>query len=146
MQRIAFGMTFMALAALAYTTVLPHTAMAAQGPSRVSQGVYTADQAKRGEPLYKEQCAACHGDKLEGSGPMPALSGVDFAKNWGGKPVSDLFEKTQSSMPATAPGSLSPQQTADILAYVFSVSSFPAGASELPSAVDGLKQITLDAK
>ena len=48
----------------------------AQAPARsVTQGVYTADQAKRGEGIYKEQCAACHGDNLEGSGPMPALAG-----------------------------------------------------------------------
>jgi len=25
-----------------------------------SEGVFTADQAKRGENIYKEQCAACH--------------------------------------------------------------------------------------
>jgi mono/diheme cytochrome c family protein len=146
MKRIAFGITFTALAALV-CSVLPHSAVvAAQGPSAVSAGVYTADQAKRGEGVYKEQCAACHGDKLEGSGPMPPLSGTDFSKNWGGKPVADLFEKTQTSMPATAPGSLSPQQTADVIAYMFSMSSFPAGTTELPSTVDGLKQITLDAK
>jgi S-disulfanyl-L-cysteine oxidoreductase SoxD len=146
MKSIAFGMTFIALTALAYTSVAPMAVSAAQAPSRVSQGVYTADQAKRGDSLYKEQCAQCHGDKLEGSGPMPALSGVDFVKNWAGKPVADLFEKTQTSMPATAPGSLSPQQTADILAYVFSVSSQPAGTTELPSAVEPLKAITFDAK
>src|SRR3712207_5944969 len=144
MKRIAYGVTFVAFAALAYTS--SDTSAAAAQATMVSKGVYTADQAKRGEPLYKEQCASCHGDKLEGSGPMPALSGVDFAKNWGGKPVADLFDKTQTTMPATAPGSLTPQQTADILAYVFSVSSFPAGTSELPSTADSLKQITLDAK
>ena len=119
----------------------------AQAPARsISQGVYTVDQAKRGENVYKEQCASCHGDSLEGSGPMPALVGPDFSKNWQGKTVADLFEKTHTSMPATAPGSLSEQQTADILAYIFSVSKYPAGTTELDAKVEPLKQITLDSK
>ena len=49
-------------------------------------------------------------------------------------------------MPATAPGSLSEQQTADILAYIFSVSKYPAGTTELDAKVEPLKQIALDSK
>jgi mono/diheme cytochrome c family protein len=118
----------------------------AQAPKSVSEGVYTAEQAKRGEAVYKEQCAACHGDNLEGSGPMPALAGPDFAKSWQGKTVADLFDKTHSSMPATAPGSLTEKQTADIIAYLLSVSKFPAGSTELAATMESLKQISLDAK
>ena len=116
----------------------------AQAPKSVSGGVYTAEQAKRGEAVYKEQCAACHGDNLEGSGPMPALAGADFAKAWKGKTVADLFEKTHSSMPATAPGSLTEKQTADVLAYMFSMAKLPAGSAELAATVEPLKQITFD--
>jgi len=115
-----------------------------QGAKSVSSGVYTAEQAKRGEALYNDQCAACHGDKLEGSGPMPALAGADFQKAWKGKTVADLFEKTHSSMPATAPGSLTEKQTADILAYMFSVMSLPAGTTELAEKAEPLKAITFD--
>jgi mono/diheme cytochrome c family protein len=125
--------------------LLVYTAADAQGKS-VSQGVYTAEQAKRGEVVYKEQCAQCHGDMLEGSGPMPPLSGPDFTRNWQGKTVADLFEKTHGSMPATAPGSLTEQQTADILAYMFSMAKQPAGTTELAASVEPLKQIKLDIK
>ena len=118
----------------------------AQGGKNVMQGVYTAEQAKRGEGVYKEQCAQCHGDMLEGSGPMPPLSGPDFTRNWQGKTVADLFEKTHGSMPATAPGSLSEQQTADILAYMFSMAKYPAGTMELAANIEPLKQISLDPK
>src|SRR5688572_31888871 len=52
-----------------------------------NDGVYTDAQAKRGDVLYKEQCATCHGDNLEGSGPMPPLAGKDFLVNWQGKTV-----------------------------------------------------------
>src|SRR5690242_11050111 len=99
--------------------------------SLVVAGVYASAmvavsaQAKRGEAVYKEQCAACHGDNLEGSGPMPPLAGKDFLANWQGKPVSDVFDKTQTSMPATAPGSLSAEQTADVVAYMLSAGKYP---------------------
>jgi S-disulfanyl-L-cysteine oxidoreductase SoxD len=120
-------------------------AVSAQATKSVNEGVYTEAQAKRGEAIYKEQCAACHGDNLEGSGPMPPLAGKDFLTNWQGKPVADVFEKTATSMPATAPGSLSPEQTADTIAYMLSISKYPAGAAELPAKADALKTISLDA-
>ena len=133
------------LVAAAFIAPAWYAGVRAQGKN-VAQGVYTAEQAKRGEGVYKEQCAQCHGDMLEGSGPMPPLSGPDFTKNWSGKTVADLFEKTHGSMPATAPGSLSEQQTADILAYMFSMAKYPAGTTELSSNVEPLKQISLTAK
>jgi quinoprotein glucose dehydrogenase len=133
---------FSVIAASVYVSAL--VVLSAQAKS-VNEGVYSEAQAKRGEALYKEQCAACHGDNLEGSGPMPPLAGKDFLANWQGKPVADVFEKTNSSMPATAPGSLSPEQTADVIAYLLSVGKYPAGAADLPAKAEALKTITLDA-
>lgn len=120
-------------------------AVGAQAAKSVNEGVYSEAQAKRGDAIYKEQCAACHGDNLEGTGPMPPLAGKDFLSNWQGKPLADVFEKTQTSMPATAPGSLSPEQTADVVAYMLNVGKYPAGAAELAPKVDALKTITIDA-
>src|SRR6478735_4745494 len=111
-----------------------YATMGAQAAKSVKEGVYTADQAKRGEALYKENCAACHGDDLAGSGPMPALAGNDFIANW--KNVGDLYEKSNTSMPASAPGSLSAQQTTDIVAFMLGKSNFPAGATELAAKQD----------
>ena len=130
------------VAAAVYTSAL--VVVGAQAKS-VNEGVYSEAQAKRGEAVYKEQCAACHGDNLEGSGPMPPLAGKDFLTNWQGKPVADVFEKTNTSMPATAPGSLSPEQTADVISYLLSVGKYPAGAADLPAKAEALKTITLDA-
>ena len=50
--------------------------------------------------------------------PMPPLAGMDFLTNWTGKTVGDLYEKTQTTMPATAPGTLMPEQAADVLAFM----------------------------
>jgi mono/diheme cytochrome c family protein len=116
----------------------------AQATKSVNDGVYAADQATKGEAVYKEQCAACHGDNLEGSGPMPPLAGKDFLSNWQGKTIGDLFEKTQTSMPATAPGTLTPAQTSEIMAYLLNVGKYPAGAAPLSEKMDDLKQISID--
>jgi cytochrome c5 len=53
----------------------PVVPVAAQATKSANDGVYTAEQAKKGEAIYKEQCAACHGDNLEGAGPMPSRTG-----------------------------------------------------------------------
>src|SRR5687767_6251402 len=119
--------------------------LGAQATRSVNEGVYTADQAKKGEALYKEQCSACHGDNLEGSGPMPPLAGKDFLANWTGKTVGDLYEKTQTTMPATAPGTLTPEQATNLMAYMLSVSKYPAGSAALPDKMDDLKKISIDA-
>lgn len=119
-----------------------YASVGAQAGKSVKEGVYTADQAKRGEALYKENCAACHGEDLAGSGPMPALAGNDFVANW--KTVGDLFEKTHTSMPASAPGSLSEQQTSDVIAFLLSKSNFPAGQTELAAKQDALMQIKIE--
>src|SRR5690606_21934484 len=85
------------------------------------------------------------GDTLEGSGAMPPLVGPDFTANWSGKTIADLFEKTHGTMPASAPGTLSEQQTADVLAYMLQVAQYPAGSVELAAGGEVLKSVTLDA-
>jgi len=123
-----------------------YAAVGAQGAAKsVNDGVYSDMQAKRGDALYKEQCATCHGDNLEGSGPMPALAGKDFLASWQGKTVGDLFEKTHTTMPATAPGSLIPEQAADIVSYLLASSKFKAGTMDLGTKVEQLKEIKIDA-
>jgi S-disulfanyl-L-cysteine oxidoreductase SoxD len=108
-------------------------------------GVYTEDQAKRGAALYKELCGTCHGDDLLGSGGMPALSGEAFASSWQGKTLGDLFERIGTTMPALDPGSLRPAQTVDLIAYMLSISKYPAGATELASSPDALRRIKIEA-
>src|SRR5687767_12137145 len=133
------------IAAGLFAAALTSAAVGAQATKSVNDGVFTAEQATKGEAVYKEQCAACHGDNLEGSGPMPPLAGKDFLSNWQGKTVGDLYEKTQTSMPATAPGTLTPEQATNLMAYMLSVSKYPAGSAALPDKMDDLKKISIDA-
>ena len=105
-------------------------------------GVYTDAQAARGDGIYQDQCAACHGADLKGGG-APPLAGADFLAFWGKAPLSDLVDKITGTMPATTPGSLSPQQTADIVSYMLKVGKFPAGTVELPTDAAVLKTMVL---
>jgi quinoprotein glucose dehydrogenase len=136
--------TIAALVVGGFLASVTYATTAAQAAKSVNDGVYTAEQAKRGETIYKEQCAACHGDNLEGAGPMPALAGKDFLTAWQGKTIADIYEKTQTSMPATAPGSLTPEQAADVVAHMLSGSKYPAGTTPLEGKMEALLQIKLD--
>ena len=97
----------------------------------VWDGVYTAEQAVRGAPLYEQSCAECHGSDLTGGEMAPGLAGSEFAWNWNGLSVGDLFERVRISMPQGEPSSVSRQDKADILAFMFDRSGFPAGETEL---------------
>jgi S-disulfanyl-L-cysteine oxidoreductase SoxD len=100
---------------------------------QVTAGVYTTAQAARGAAVYKEQCASCHGEAMEGT-IGPAMTGAAFFEIWSGKPLSELVEKIHKTMPFNLPGSLSRQQSVDLAAYVLSVGKFPAGSAELSEA------------
>jgi len=131
-------------AGLAILSAASYMSVHAQAGKSVADGVYTAEQAKRGEKLYGEQCGFCHGDMLEGSSVIPPLAGADFYGNWKGKTAGDLFEKVHQTMPATAPGTLTPAQAADIVAHMLAVAKFPAGSAELSVKAEDLKQIRID--
>jgi mono/diheme cytochrome c family protein len=120
--------------------LLAGTVALAQQTRNVSQGVYTDDQARRGQATYKEQCAICHGDTLGGA-LAPPLAGDEFLQSWEKEPLSDLFNKIRNTMPQGAPGKLTPQQTAEIVAYMLQAGKFPAGGNALPADEAALKQI-----
>jgi mono/diheme cytochrome c family protein len=99
----------------------------------LSAGVYSAEQATRGEQLYTAECAACHGVELEGS-IGPPLAGELFMSNNSELPVSALVDTIQNTMPFNLPGSLSREQSIDLAAYILQGGEFPAGQAELGEA------------
>lgn len=118
----------------------------ASGQERsVWDGVYTEEQSKRGERAYADSCANCHTAGLTGSQVVPALVGVDFLTKWNGSMVGELLELVRTTMPQDGPGSLSPAQYADVLAFMLNKNKFPGGKIELPADLDGLKTIRIDA-
>jgi mono/diheme cytochrome c family protein len=118
----------------------------AQTTRSVWDGVYTAAQAKRGQELYAQECASCHGSDLTGGESAPPLDGAGFLSNWTSLTVGDLFERTRLSMPENNPGKLSRAQNADLVAYLLSANRFPDGKGELDNETGALKQIRIDAE
>ena len=122
-------------------TMLVGAIGSAQAPKSQWEGVFTAEQAKRGEGLYAQYCGSCHGPDLAGGEMAPGLTGGEFSSNWNDLSLGDLFDRMRISMPQNAPGSLSRQQNADVLAYMLSKAGVPAGTTELPTQTEMLAQI-----
>jgi len=113
----------------------------AQTNRTVADRVYTDAQAQRGQAAYDMQCGVCHGATL-GGGLAPPLAGADFLRVWATRPLADLVDKIEHTMPATSPGTLSRAQATDIVALMLKAGAFPAGAVELGGDAM-LTQITL---
>lgn len=127
------------LAAAGWTVSTGVRGISAQAPpqTRASQGVYTTAQAGRGGRTYAEICVDCHS--------LGRFRGPDFTTKWADKPLSTLY-KAVTSMPLGEPGSLEPQDYADVVAYLLSVNAYPEGPRELPPSADAAAAIWLDGK
>ena len=114
----------------------------------VMDGVYTAEQAKRGDDAFTAKCAMCHGGEMQGGQEAPAMIGAEFQFTWGGKTAGALYNYIRATMPPTEQGTLSDQRYADILAAIFRKNEFPAGQTELPPDPKALAGIAIpkDAK
>jgi mono/diheme cytochrome c family protein len=117
---------------------------AAQGERSVKDGVYSEEQAKRGEVVYAQSCANCHGERMEGIDMSPALTGPTFSSNWNTLTVGDLFDRIRTTMPMDMPGTISPQDNADVIAYMLKANQYPVGTTELPNTVLPLKVIRIE--
>ena len=119
---------------------------AAQTTRSVWDGVYTAEQSKRGSAVYTKECASCHGAELTGGESAPPLTGGAFLSNWNGLTAGDLFDRIRQSMPLDDPGRLSRQQDADVLAFILNANEYPAGKTELDKQTEVLKLIKIEPK
>lgn len=115
-------------------------------PHSVWGGVYTPEQAKRGDSFYHQSCASCHGDKMTGGESAPALVGGEFLSNWNGLTLDVLFERIRQTMPSGNPAGVSRLSKADILAYILSMNRFPPGKIELQHKPELLKEILIEPK
>jgi len=139
-------MVFLMRRLLAFVFAAALLAVAQDSSRSVWDGVYTDEQAKRGQPLYNKHCASCHGDQLSGGEQAPPLAGGEFLSNWDGLPLGDLFERIRRSMPQDHPGILSRQENSDVLSYMLAVNRFPVGKTELATATEQLKLIRFEAQ
>ena len=120
-------------------------ALGAQAQPRQSvwDGVYTEEQASRGQTFYQQSCGRCHGANLAGTFEIPPLMGR-FIPYWSGTTMDALFDYVSTAMPLDRPGSLGPTANAAIIAYLLKANGFPAGAKEFSATADAQKTISFD--
>ena len=140
----ALAFSFVAAVAIAPAGLaLPSPGFNATQQITTWDSVYTDGQADRGEKLYAERCARCHGDALQGVEAAPALVGPTFYANWDGATLDALFERMRTSMPQDRPGSLTRSENSDLLAYMLRAAKYPAGTRLLDAQGGALTRIRI---
>jgi mono/diheme cytochrome c family protein len=118
------------------TLVLATAAIADAGaaPTALSEGVYTAEQAASGKPMFEQNCSTCHN--------------ADYYKTvfqtWRGQPILYLFEQVMSAMPADKPGALLDNEYEDIFAYILQITGFPEGDARFEYASGMMRDIPVE--
>ena len=105
--------------------------LAVPATAQQAPGTYTLAQADAGAALYTERCADCHLEDFSGSFEAPQLAGPDFLGTWGALPLARLLDLVASTMPPRDPGSLSPEETTAVVAYVLRANEIQPGGTPL---------------
>jgi len=112
---------------------------AAAADKTVWDGVFTSEQATRGGTVYATECSACHRDGLP-ERARPAADGGRFMEAWAEDSLKSLFTVIKTTMPQSAPGSLSDAAYTDIVAYILKENAFPPGSEELtPASLEAIR-------
>lgn len=89
---------------------------------------FTDAQATKGQILFYENCAECHGATLEGNFG-PALSGDGSNVQW--QSVTYVWTYMTAHMPAGNAGALRPDEYLEIMAFLLKMHGNPAGIAPL---------------
>jgi S-disulfanyl-L-cysteine oxidoreductase SoxD len=113
--------------------------LAAQEATRSAwDGVYTVEQAERGELAFKDGCSSCH---LAEEFYAPSF----LESRLIGQNLSSLFGYLRNMMPYDAPGTLPGRTYVNVLAYLLQLNGFPAGETDLPGTTARLSTIQVPA-
>jgi ankyrin repeat protein len=119
-------------------------AEAAPAPTRSNwDGIFSEDQARRGQQVYARACAVCHLDTLRGDSVSPPLVGPAFFARYPDMTLLEMVSAIRSSMPQNAPDSLGDQAYVDLAAYLLEMNGSHAGDSELKTDVAALESIVV---
>jgi mono/diheme cytochrome c family protein len=119
-----------------FTTLASDAAAQTASQKTTKSGVYSREQADRGQGVYLGMCKSCHTPESH--------TASAFTAKWNGKPLSDLYDYLVEQMPKNQPGSLSAEEYADVLAYVLKLNRMPAGPDDLPTTPDEMKAIRIE--
>lgn len=106
----------------------------AQTPT-ILDGVFSKAQAQRGKNVYTRHCQSCHSSNLQGEGIEPPLIDTLFIDAWREDKLFSLYDFIAVRMPKegrkSQPGSLTPEQYLDVVAFILERNGYPAGSAEL---------------
>jgi S-disulfanyl-L-cysteine oxidoreductase SoxD len=111
----------------------PSALPAPAAPISVATGVYTEEQAKRGQGIVETVCSTCHQPSWFG--------GPEWKEHWGFGEVFWVYDFVRTYMPYGRPGSLSANEYRSVVAYMLKNAGFKAGTTELPRTDAELMQI-----
>lgn len=114
-------------------------APAAEAPSGAmatgGSATFSAAQADRGRDTFRASCTECHYSS--------EFSDSQFKFKWSRRSAGSLYQLIQNSMPETAPGSLAPEETVDLVSYILRMNGFEPGAGDLAPERAVLDEISL---
>jgi PQQ-dependent dehydrogenase (s-GDH family) len=117
-------------------SAVPSASVASSNPSpapRLPAPPFSRAQVTAGKIAYDASCAVCHGSTLMNGTFGTPLAGEYFRRQWSGRSVAELFEKSRTTMPPKATGLLSAETHAAIIAYVLEVNGSVPGDVDLPA-------------
>lgn len=120
-------------------------AVASQAAAQVDSTVKTdssklainMEQGLRGREVFTKTCVECH--------TKTDVTGQDFKIKWHTRPVYDLLDVIRTTMPDDKPGSLTPDQYVDVVAYLLRINGAAFGGPALVATdTAGLKKWKMD--
>ena len=123
------------LAALALPGALPAQNGSAERPV---SGSFSADQATRGETVFRDFCLACHEPTFH--------TGEQFTFSWKGRTLLDYFRLVKSTMPEDNPAGLPDDDYLRVIAYILKLNGYAPGADSLKADSLFLKRIRIGGK
>jgi len=92
---------------------------------------FTQEQADAGRAAYRDACQICHGSTLANGQFGTPLRGSFFREKWKGKSVGELQQFIFEKMPPDKVMSLTPEQSANLLAFILSRNDLMPGTEPL---------------
>ncbi len=94
-------------------------------PARTAGPTFSSAQADRGRDLFRASCTECHS-----SGEF---SDARFRYRWSRRSAGQLYGLIRATMPETDPGSLTPEESVDLVSWILRMNGFEPGPGELPA-------------
>ena len=107
-----------------------------QAPAQAAPAANFSTQAEAGATAFATNCAACHGQNLEGTTLGPILSGQSFVQRWGSQTPQLLLNNIQANMPPGGNEGISDTDYLNIVAHILDSNGVDAIVNEISATSD----------